>query len=119
MAQPYKLSADVDPAEFGSTETFRKLLTTLAHISSIVQVKRFRFTPDPPVAERYRYLLELDDGRTWEQALTFDVATDPKMTFDVSDGWRLSEFSTQRPLRDLVVEARSKHAVTKIDVKIN
>ena len=51
----------------------------------------------------FLYKIEAIDGRVWKQTITFDHMTNPLMTFDLSDPWRLSEFSQQRGVRDAFV----------------
>ena len=57
--------------------------------------------PDPDL---WSYEFEHEDGRQWSQLLR----TDPlpaKVTFDThGDEWAISEFASQRALRDLVIE---------------
>jgi hypothetical protein len=51
----------------------------------------------------FEYKINTVDGRIWKQTITFDNVRDPKMTFNMSDLWRLSEFAQQRNLRDVFV----------------
>jgi hypothetical protein len=51
----------------------------------------------------FTYTIHAVGGRLWKQTITFDVAGNPLMTFDVADPWRLSEFSQQRNLRNALV----------------
>lgn len=51
----------------------------------------------------FEYKILAVDGRVWKQTITFDTPRDPKMTFNISDEWRLSEFSNQRDVRDTFV----------------
>lgn len=51
----------------------------------------------------FEYKINAADGRVWKQVLTFDNMNDPSMAYEGNDSWRLSEFSTQRGLRDAFV----------------
>jgi len=51
----------------------------------------------------FLYKIEASDGRIWRQHITFDNPSNPKMTFEVVDPWRLSEFSNQRNVRNAFV----------------
>jgi hypothetical protein len=51
----------------------------------------------------FEYKINVLDGRIWKQTITFDDLRNPAMTFNVNDLWRLTEFSQQRTLRDILV----------------
>lgn len=57
----------------------------------------------------FRYKIEADNGRIWKQTITFDNLQDPQMTFEVADQWRLSEFSNQRNVRNVLVGYVAKY----------
>lgn len=64
---------------------------------------------------RFSYAFDAVDGRAWDQVLDFNAnPADPSMTFAVADFWKLSEFSFQRPIRDLVVKLVPLFGVTEI-----
>ena len=42
-------------------------------------------------------------GRSWSQVIRIPVGAEADMNFDVPDFWRLSEFSKQRDIRDLLI----------------
>jgi len=65
----------------------------------------------------FTYDIVLKDGRTWHQTITFSggILQEPTMTFAVTDQWKLSEFSLQRPLRDLIVEHVASHGLSRIE----
>ena len=54
---------------------------------------------------RYEYRIDLVDGRVWLQFLDFVAFddTDPKQEFDVSDGWKLTEYTLQRSIREALI----------------
>lgn len=93
------------------------LLTDLARVRASFDVLTFDFQQlADPATYRYRFT---DATRTWLQILTFASATDadPQMTFNVGAGWKLSEFSSHRALRDLCVLCRVSHGTTRIHVE--
>jgi hypothetical protein len=51
----------------------------------------------------FHYRIEAVGGRLWKQTITFDNLSNPLMTFEVVDQWRLSEFSQQRNVRNVLV----------------
>jgi hypothetical protein len=67
----------------------------------------------------YDYELVAEDGRVWNQVLTFADPEDvnPGMTFDVPDPWKISENSEQRDLRDQLVKA--KNALGLLGIRVN
>src|SRR3990167_5555656 len=69
--------------------------------------------------DRWKYDIELDDGRMWSQELSYadpqDI--DPPMTFDIADEWRISELSRQRDIRDLLMHLKIEHGATKIEIE--
>lgn len=77
-------------------------------IASVPLVK-FRFEQKENNLD-YEYRIWLDDGRQWRQLISFfdnNPDTDPKMTFDVSQPWKLSEFVSHRDLRNLMIHVRN------------
>lgn len=63
----------------------------------------------------FHYKIEAADGRLWQQDITFDNAVNPQMTFNVSNEWRLSEFSGQRTMRNFLISLVAKYpTLTKI-----
>lgn len=52
---------------------------------------------------QYLYKITTHDGRIWKQTIICDSNADPLMTFVIADQWRLSEFSNQRNLRDVLI----------------
>lgn len=57
----------------------------------------------------FLYKLVSVDSRLWKQVITFDSASNPLMTFNVVDTWRLSEFSSQRTLRNAFIALVAKY----------
>ena len=51
------------------------------------------------IGSEYEYGFIAKDGRTWSQVLNMSDPKDPAMTFDVPDGWKLSEFEFHRNIR--------------------
>lgn len=79
----------------------RNLIVAAENINTAVALDRAVFERR---GEVYRYQLFTTDGRTWAQTIQFDItASNPLMTFDVKDFWRLSEFVAQRDFRDALV----------------
>jgi hypothetical protein len=54
------------------------------------------------ILRRWTYLIQTVDGRAWHQNL-FITTPDPTMTFAVTDQWKVSEFTLQRPIRDAII----------------
>ena len=69
--------------------------------------------------DKWKYEIELGDGRKWNQELTYtdpqDV--DPPMTFDIEDEWRLSEFGRQRDIREQLMHLKIEHGATAIEIE--
>lgn len=92
-----KHNADSTMAE----SEYTGLLAHVDYFALRTQLKRFDFKPKPGAPDNdYIYEFEARDNRKWNQVLVFDTVADPSMTFDVPDGWRLSEFELQRAIRD-------------------
>lgn len=73
-----------------------------------------RFVRDDQDVTRYNYRIEEGtSGRQWRQAIYFREG-DAWMTFDVTDQWRLGEFSHQRFLRDQLVALAQGLGCTRI-----
>lgn len=66
----------------------------------IVLLKQSLSGVEPKV---FLYTIHVVGGRVWKQTITFDDLSNPLMTFEVTDQWRLSEFSQQRNVRNALV----------------
>lgn len=96
-----------------------EVLAQFRIMNSVVALDRFDFRlQEPSSPPTYDYEIEATDGRTWSQIVTFDVPSDPMQTFDVPPpGWRLSEFTTQRRVRDLMVTAASTLGLRRFRIR--
>lgn len=67
------------------------------------------------------YQIVLADGRRWKQTFRFFEMrdTDPVMTFDVTDGWKMSEFSLFRDVRDKIIAIQVQYGIKKLAVQYN
>jgi hypothetical protein len=67
----------------------------------------------------FRYGFKLSDNREWRQDVEFqgDSDADPAMTFDVSDKFKVSEFTLRRPVRDASVALHNAFGLEKLEVK--
>lgn len=72
-------------------------------------------SPEKVTYEAGAYEIKLHDGRKWNQTITFlsEEDDDPAMTFNVPDGWKLSEFVLQRDIRDWLVAAVVEFGMTE------
>lgn len=65
----------------------------------------------------YSYTIKSLDGRNWIQSLFISHGSiDPNMSFQVTDQWKLSEFSIFRILRDAIVKILSRYGPAKIEI---
>lgn len=98
---PVDLSIDpIDIADLqGLMETVHK---TVALSKVVFELLTF----DPLV---FLYKLKATDLRIWAQDIHFDSSTNPSMTFNVADLWKLSEFSSQRTLRNKLIALVNKY----------
>lgn len=87
----------------------------LESFNSLVPLKRLDFTQTS--SNVYDYKIKAEPNRNWNQVLTFDNASDPMQTFNVPDGFRLSEFRHQRAVRDCLVALNNKFSITSIVCK--
>lgn len=63
----------------------------------------------------YLYQIKAVDGRLWKQVIT-PIAGDSLQTFQISDAWKLSEFTLQRPIRDLLLQMSSDIGLTNLSI---
>lgn len=95
------------------------LIANIETLHSYVSLARVLITTlTPPLV--YRYRIDALDGRIWRQDIFFtsDDDGDPRMTFTVADGWKLSEFAAQRELRSHIVRILRKYQVSTIDYSL-
>lgn len=91
-----------------------RLLDAMHSVVPLTSVE-FNVTGDPLI---FAYEIVLADGRTWKQSIRFDALEtddDPGQTFDVVDFWRLSEFGTQREIRDALVHLTRGHGLISLE----
>lgn len=81
-----------------------------------VDLKKIDFeATETPIV--FNYKIKTKDNRNWNQTITFDKPDDPLQTFNVAEGFRLSEFKHQRAIRDCLVALNSKFSITSINCK--
>lgn len=71
---------------------------------------------------QYRYKLDFADGREWTQVITQANGqdTDPSMTFAVpAPGLRLSEFTSQRELRQAIINMIAQYGLSLLVIDFN
>lgn len=94
-----------------SSKEVSGLTALVDRFNRTVPLSLFRVWLTSPDTHTFTYRFTATDGRLWQQTLRFDTDADPKMTFSVPDGWRASEFSIHREIRDIVVRLISKHGL--------
>lgn len=77
------------------------LLEALAILNAAVPIAVLLWERTAPGV--YDYKLTLKDGRLWKQTVAFQQSGEPLQTFAVTDGWRNSEFSLSRSVRDALI----------------
>ena len=87
----------------------------LESFNSAVPLKKLEFTQTAPTV--FDYKIKAQPNRNWNQTLTFDNTLDPLQTFNVPDGFRLSEFKHQRSVRDCLVALNNKFSISSISCK--
>lgn len=95
-----------------------ELRKNLLEVHNVVPMDKitYEYFPETATAD---YELKALDGRKWKQALAFTALpnSDPFMTFDVADPWKLSEFGSQRALRLRLVHMTDSHGLLKVVCK--
>ncbi len=108
MSASIKLEMDAAPMIALSDIDLVALYRGLAGVDAIVSLDWWRFLR-VDATEVFTYRFRASDGREWKQTIDFTAsATDPVMTFDVSPGWKLTEFSSHRSVRDLAVKIHGR-----------
>lgn len=89
----------------------------LSDFNHVVPIQEFQFIETAPAD--YDYKVKLVDGREWEQKI-FGIAgdTNPGMTFDVPDQWKLTEFKTHNQMRESCMRLafHTPYNITKLEV---
>jgi hypothetical protein len=62
------------------------------------------------------YQWTTQNGRVWSQTMTINPGQETVQTFDVSDGFTLSEFASHRPVRDAVDVLIRSHSLVRVEV---
>lgn len=96
----------------GADET-QRLVLALNLLSSQTPLKKLDCDGSP-----YNYSMELKDGRKWQQYLHVNLGDiNPKMTFDVTDGWYWSEILLQIKTRDAVIALAAHYGPINLKVR--
>lgn len=96
----------VASADIGAVEGLLEGVNAVVPLSKAALVLTSIVGVEPKV---FSYRLEAADTRVWHQSITFDNAANPQMTFAISDEWRLSEFSSQRTMRNFLITLVAKY----------
>lgn len=101
-----------------SDEHFVQLGRLLDTMHGKTPISLFRFKLQAGSTKVFNYRIDLMDTRSWIQIVDFtsDV-NDPIMTFNVPNGWRLSEFANQREIRDILVLMHQKYTLSNCECK--
>lgn len=104
---------ELEPAELARVVSMllalKERLAVLSRLACVLD--------QPPPSPSYNYEMELTDGRRWRQVIQFNgPPSDPEMTFEVDNAWRLSEFMYHRDIRLLCVELIEKYEMEKLEV---
>ena len=98
------IKVDVDFISTDYTATVPAMLQRVAALASQVHatipLESINVAVDDPMLPSYVYTVKAGDGRTWKQTIVFTSPQDSLHTFEVSPGWRKSEFVPMRPMRD-------------------
>jgi len=97
------LTLTMDPVDIGQLQALLEGVHKIILLDKVV----FELISASPL--KFLYKLIAADTRIWKQDIHFDNPTNPLMTFNVVDEWRLSEFSSQRTLRNLLISFISKY----------
>lgn len=100
-----------------TTPVIYSLYEALVQFGLAVDLDKLTFILTDASLQRYEYEIKRVDGKKWNQVIVFDDESDPLMTFDVSDEWRLSEFRPHRIIRNILVELYKTHRVIDFTVK--
>lgn len=86
----------------------------LDKFNTITPLTKFEVKQDIVDPTKYNYRFDADDGRIWKQEI-FSDPVEYNMTFDVTDKWKLSQFASQRPIRDIVIRLIKNFGISKIE----
>lgn len=86
-----------------------KAMNTVVLLDDIV----FKESATPDV---FDYKITLKDGRQWKQTIDFTTGTggNTTHTFNVGDGWKMSEYAPQRGIRDLLITMKADFDITDL-----
>ena len=108
----YTTSAAAPPLASGLLIDFYKRLDYLDAAMALASFKTVLKS-----GSTFEYEFKTMDGREWKQEIIMDQPSDPLMTFDVDDAFRVSEFEPHRELRVQVITMIRVLSLTKIEVK--
>ena len=107
-----KLSIDLTGTITADNADVVRLFQNLAALDSAVALASFLCEEDD---QKYLYRFVAQDGRIWNQTINLGIDSNPGMTFQVPDEWRLSEFEPNRVLRALCIQMIRDYGITKVE----
>ena len=115
-----KIHYEIHPDTIPHTSLeWQAVKTAIDNFVQVVPLDRLQLKQQPATPDTYDYEFNAIDGRNWNQQIVFEVSTsfEPSMTFDVTDLWKLSEFTLHRPIRDALITLIQKKGLIELDVK--
>jgi hypothetical protein len=115
----WRLEADNQAPEVTPHNRYIEMIVpALEAMNAVMPLTKFTFRTIGGDSNRYRYRLDTNDGRTWEQILVFEDAEDlnPKVTYELAGDWLLHQCTMQRDLRNYCVGARAGIGCTRLVV---
>jgi hypothetical protein len=91
------------------------LLSLVKDMNTIVLIDDLIFK-ESATPNLFDYKIVLKDTRQWKQTIDFSTGTGPNTThtFNVNDGWKLSEYAPQRAIRDLLIVMKTDLGISDL-----
>lgn len=108
------LKVDSDVRLPSNDGDLRNLVDALFALHAAAPLTKFDVDRDAVDLELYDYRFEAMDGRKWKQTIRVPSGSEAVMTFDVSDGWKESEFALHRPVRSACISLARNFGVVQV-----
>lgn len=110
----------IDPSTLSPSDIrIATLFQLVQALSDLTPLRRIGFSRQIATPLVYDWLVMATDGRTWQETIRFSSDNDPNphLTFNVPEGWLVTEVVGQKALKDAIVLARNQFGIMAFDIE--
>lgn len=106
------LTADLDMR----LQELNRILEFSDLLHDVTNAKSLTFDRVGANSNTYRYIIDLDDNRRWDETMIFDIPENPTLKLNVDPGWRQTEFMPNRVVRQELIRLVNRFSLSKLKI---